>query len=107
MKLRRHGEGFVAVGGPDGPMYILMVRRETESDPFALVLCGTLGSVDEDGSGLRWSARYNAMRGRWAVVQIWQAVSGTWSDPDLLLESYLPDGSCVVHRELNPPATAG
>lgn len=88
-------------------MYVLLVRRETDGAPIRLVLSGALGNVDEDGSGLRWSAKHNATRGRWAVVQIWQVTAGTWSDPDLLLESYLPDGTCIVHRDPQLPATAG
>lgn len=101
MRLRRSEDGTFLALEVDGTGYVLMVRAPG-SDPIPLICCGVLGT----GDGLRSSARHNAVSGRWSTVEIWQAAAGTWSEPELLLESYALDGTCVVHNAPRPPATA-
>jgi hypothetical protein len=105
MKMQRQADGSFKATECDGAWYVIMLQRREQDVPHGGICSSTLGRVDKDG--LRLSARYHAMRGLWFSVEIWQSVPGTWATPDLLLESYLSDGTCIVHNAPTPPARSG
>lgn len=104
MKLRRNDDGSFGALEDEGTWYVLVVQRSESSAPFGTVVSQALGKPDDD-HGLRRAARVHAQRGEFCV-EIWQSVPGTWSEPDILLETWLRDGTCVVHSAPLPPMTA-
>jgi len=111
MKIQRQADGTFIVSESEGTWYVLIVKKTEADEPLPLCCCRILGRADKDcpaeEEGLRWSARHNAMGGRWCSVEIWQSVPGTWSEPGVLLETYRADGTYVVHSAPLPPATIG